>query len=403
MYYYVCVLASFNAALFQQQLSFMQVRPASKSVAKFAKLEVLNVPHNVTELEFRKVFSKYGNVEETHMLMDKELSYFTCHAYVRFETPEEALEAIQELDGTFVDFKPTKTSNTEDQHVNVPLIVRFARDPKKTVQKKNKTKTKKGRHGGGRHGGGRNGGGRHGGGRHGGGRHGGGRHGGGRNGNNKHGHERHNSTPSYPRSYNMYPDHMVCGEGMIPGHMSMSMYPNQMLPLGISGMNHYGMNYGMNNVTYMQQPPAEIMNGNVVPSRLQEDYGSFGNGSFRRAPSPRSFQPEHLPKTNNHSPHVVWHQQRQQLLMQAQQIQQMQQAHQAYQARQAQQYRMYIAQIQQTMESLPTVQNGTDHYTSDEIAAPSSTIDDVGQLKMGNCTVGAENAQNQNQQNRNTL
>ena len=163
--------ATFNTALFQQQLSVMQVRPASKSLAKFAKLEVFNIPKNVTELEVRTLFSKYGNVVETRMLMGKELSYFACHAYVLFETPEEASKAIQELDGTLVNFKPRKPLTTEDQQMlpnqmfeqqvdsgvnaNVPLIVRFAtisanndKKGRKKKQKKKKQQTKKRRRGG---------------------------------------------------------------------------------------------------------------------------------------------------------------------------------------------------------------------------------------------------------------
>jgi RNA recognition motif-containing protein len=61
------------------------------------RLYVGNLSFNTTELELREVFSQYGTVAETKMVMDRETGRPRGFAFVEMGSEQEAKEAIEQL------------------------------------------------------------------------------------------------------------------------------------------------------------------------------------------------------------------------------------------------------------------------------------------------------------------
>ncbi|MCF8361676.1 MAG: RNA-binding protein [Prolixibacteraceae bacterium] len=60
-----------------------------------AKLSSDTTPGNLTEL-----FSQFGNVATTKVIMDKETGRSKCYGFVEMENEEDALSAIEQLDNS---------------------------------------------------------------------------------------------------------------------------------------------------------------------------------------------------------------------------------------------------------------------------------------------------------------
>lgn len=60
-----------------------------------AKLSSDTTPGNLTEL-----FSQFGNVANTKVIMDKETGRSKCYGFVEMENEEDALSAIEQLDNS---------------------------------------------------------------------------------------------------------------------------------------------------------------------------------------------------------------------------------------------------------------------------------------------------------------
>ena len=63
------------------------------------RLYVGNLSFNTTELELREVFSQYGTVAETKMVMDRETGRPRGFAFVEMGSDAEAKQAIDQLNG----------------------------------------------------------------------------------------------------------------------------------------------------------------------------------------------------------------------------------------------------------------------------------------------------------------
>jgi protein sex-lethal len=67
---------------------------------KETNLYVTNLPRDVTEDELTNIFSAYGNIVQMNLLKDKITGMPRGVAFVRFDKREEAISAIEHLNGT---------------------------------------------------------------------------------------------------------------------------------------------------------------------------------------------------------------------------------------------------------------------------------------------------------------
>jgi cold-inducible RNA-binding protein len=63
------------------------------------RLYVGNLSFNTTELELREVFSQYGTVADTKMVMDRETGRPRGFGFVEMGSDDEAKQAIDQLNG----------------------------------------------------------------------------------------------------------------------------------------------------------------------------------------------------------------------------------------------------------------------------------------------------------------
>ncbi|KAK1576364.1 hypothetical protein Q3G72_013264 [Acer saccharum] len=69
-------------------------------VFESGRLFVRNLPYTTTGDELRELFSKYGNVSEVHIVVDKDTKRSKGIAYVLYTLPESASRAIDEVDNS---------------------------------------------------------------------------------------------------------------------------------------------------------------------------------------------------------------------------------------------------------------------------------------------------------------
>lgn len=62
------------------------------------RLFVRNLPYAATEDELAELFSKFGNIAELHLVLDKETKRSKGFAYILYSDPEAAAKALEELD-----------------------------------------------------------------------------------------------------------------------------------------------------------------------------------------------------------------------------------------------------------------------------------------------------------------
>jgi len=71
-----------------------------QSAAETGRLFIRNLPFSLREDELKKLFSKYGEISEVHLPIDKNTKMAKGVGFVRFSFPENAVKALSELDGT---------------------------------------------------------------------------------------------------------------------------------------------------------------------------------------------------------------------------------------------------------------------------------------------------------------
>lgn len=72
-----------------------------KIVADTGRLFVRNLPFNASEDDVRTLFSRFGNVSEVHLSIDKISKRSKGFGFVTFHFPAHAIEAAKQLDGQF--------------------------------------------------------------------------------------------------------------------------------------------------------------------------------------------------------------------------------------------------------------------------------------------------------------
>uniref|UniRef100_A0A1J3HU11 Multiple RNA-binding domain-containing protein 1 n=1 Tax=Noccaea caerulescens TaxID=107243 RepID=A0A1J3HU11_NOCCA len=95
----------------------------SDDVLDTGRLFVRNLPYTSTEEELMEHFSKFGEIKEVHLVLDKETKRSKGVAYILYLIPECAARAMEELDnstfqGRLLHILPAKHRETSDKQVN---------------------------------------------------------------------------------------------------------------------------------------------------------------------------------------------------------------------------------------------------------------------------------------------
>jgi len=78
--------------------------------SNYCNLIVNYVPTTLTEEEFRGVFEQYGELESAKLMVDKMTKQSLGYGFVKYTTPENALKAINELNGKSLQSKTLKVA-----------------------------------------------------------------------------------------------------------------------------------------------------------------------------------------------------------------------------------------------------------------------------------------------------
>ncbi|KAH7575192.1 hypothetical protein JRO89_XS02G0060600 [Xanthoceras sorbifolium] len=84
------------------------------------RLFVRNLPYTTTDDKLRELFTKYGNVSEVHIVVDKDTKRSKGIAYILYTLPESASRAIDEVDnsifqGRLLHVMPARHKNSSDK------------------------------------------------------------------------------------------------------------------------------------------------------------------------------------------------------------------------------------------------------------------------------------------------
>lgn len=82
----------------QEQLLLSEEELAMEKIGKTGRLFLRNILYTSTEDDFRKLFSRFGELEEVHIALDTRTGRSKGFAYVQLKDPKDALEAYIELD-----------------------------------------------------------------------------------------------------------------------------------------------------------------------------------------------------------------------------------------------------------------------------------------------------------------
>ncbi|XP_018912418.1 sex-lethal homolog isoform X2 [Bemisia tabaci] len=93
-------ISSLNGLQVQnKRLKVSYARPSGEEI-KETNLYVTNLPRTITEEQLEFMFSKFGRIVQKNLLKDKVTGMPRGVAFVRFDRREEALEAIERMNGT---------------------------------------------------------------------------------------------------------------------------------------------------------------------------------------------------------------------------------------------------------------------------------------------------------------
>ncbi|XP_010491251.1 PREDICTED: probable RNA-binding protein 19 [Camelina sativa] len=95
----------------------------SDNVLDTGRLFVRNLPYTTTEEELTEHFSKFGDISEVHLVLDRETKRSKGMAYILYLIPESAVRAMEALDDTAFQGRrlhilPAKPRENSDKQVN---------------------------------------------------------------------------------------------------------------------------------------------------------------------------------------------------------------------------------------------------------------------------------------------
>ncbi|KAI3960066.1 hypothetical protein MKW98_016790 [Papaver atlanticum] len=90
---------------------------AKKQILETGRLFVRNLPYTASEEDLTEIFSKFGDISEVHLVVDRDTKRSKGIAYVLYTLPEFAIRAFEELDnsifqGRLLHILPAKQQNT---------------------------------------------------------------------------------------------------------------------------------------------------------------------------------------------------------------------------------------------------------------------------------------------------
>ncbi|EMY61834.1 MULTISPECIES: RNA recognition motif domain-containing protein [Leptospira] len=79
------------------------------------KIYVGNLKFSLKEENIRQIFSVYGVIQDLKMIHDRETGNFRGFAFITYANPEEAEEAVTQMNGQPVDGRNLKVTFAEDK------------------------------------------------------------------------------------------------------------------------------------------------------------------------------------------------------------------------------------------------------------------------------------------------
>ncbi|MCW7471241.1 RNA recognition motif domain-containing protein [Leptospira kanakyensis] len=79
------------------------------------KIYVGNLKFTLKEENIRQIFSVYGVIQDLKMIHDRETGNFRGFAFITYANPEEAEEAVTQMNGQPVDGRNLKVTFAEDK------------------------------------------------------------------------------------------------------------------------------------------------------------------------------------------------------------------------------------------------------------------------------------------------
>ncbi|XP_052209349.1 uncharacterized protein LOC127812867 [Diospyros lotus] len=77
-----------------------RLKDDNRELLETGRLFVRNLPYTTSEYELEEHFSRFGNVSEVHIVVDKDTKRSKGTAYVHYSLPESASRALEELDNS---------------------------------------------------------------------------------------------------------------------------------------------------------------------------------------------------------------------------------------------------------------------------------------------------------------
>ncbi|TGL90357.1 RNA-binding protein [Leptospira congkakensis] len=79
------------------------------------KIYVGNLKFSLKEENIRQIFSVYGVIQDLKMIHDRETGNFRGFAFITYGNPEEAEEAVTQMNGQPIDGRNLKVTFAEDK------------------------------------------------------------------------------------------------------------------------------------------------------------------------------------------------------------------------------------------------------------------------------------------------
>jgi cold-inducible RNA-binding protein len=79
------------------------------------RLYIGNLSYGTTELDLRELFGQMGTVSEAKVVMDRETGRPRGFAFVEMSSPEEALKAIEQVNGRELDGRALNVSEAQER------------------------------------------------------------------------------------------------------------------------------------------------------------------------------------------------------------------------------------------------------------------------------------------------
>ncbi|KAJ6414946.1 hypothetical protein OIU84_003867 [Salix udensis] len=114
-----------------------------EEILENGRLFVRNLPYTAIEDELEEHFSKFGNISQVHLVVDKDTKRSKGLAYIHYTVPESATRALEELDnsifqGRLLHVMPAKQKNLPNKQETSDLLSQGSKTLKQRRQEEKK-------------------------------------------------------------------------------------------------------------------------------------------------------------------------------------------------------------------------------------------------------------------------